>query len=72
MKAKQPTDQALQSKAMDNTLPDGKYLTCPKWGYSEREVVIEKGLLSLVDDGQFKFHQVHFFEVNNILKALPL
>ena len=72
MKAKQPTDQALQSKAMDNTLPDGKYLTCPKWGYSEREVVIEKGEVSLVNEGKYKFSQSYFFEVNDVLKTLPM
>lgn len=70
MKAQQKADQALQHQAMNNTLPDGKYLTRPKWGYGEREVVIENGILSLVDDGKFKFHQVHFFEVNDIIKSV--
>lgn len=72
MKTKKVANSILNAQAMNNALPDGKYLTIPKWGYSEREVVIEKGLLSLVDDGQFKFHQINFFEVNDVVEALPM
>lgn len=72
MRNKKIADPILNAQAMDNALPDGKYLTSPKWGYSEREVVIEDGILSLVDDGKYKFHQVNFFEVNDVIKTLPL
>lgn len=71
MKARQIPNAEMNAQAMNNTLPDGRYLTSPKWGYSEREVIIEGGILSLVTDGKYKFHQVNFFEVNDVLKALP-
>ena len=72
MKARQIPSAELNAKAMNQTLPDGRYLTCPKWGYSEREVIIEDGKVSLVTDGKYKFHQFDFFSVNDVLKSLPL
>jgi hypothetical protein len=71
MKRQQPNAE-LNAQAIEQTLPDGNYLTCPKWGYSEREVVIEKGEVSLVNEGKYKFSQSYFFEVNDVLKTLPL
>jgi hypothetical protein len=70
MKAKQTPNAELNSQAMEQTLPDGKYLTTPKWGYSEREVVIEGGIVSLVKDGKYKFSQYGFFEVNDVISPL--
>ena len=70
MKLTQTPNEELNAKAMDNALPDGNYLTCPKWGYSEREVVIKDGILSLVNDGEHKFTQHWFFKVNDVLKSL--
>jgi len=72
MKTKQAPNTEMNAKAMDNSLPDGKYLTSPKWGYSEREVVIEGGILSLVNDGEHSFTQHCFFKVNDVIKTLPL
>jgi len=71
MKAKQIPNAELNAKAMNQTLPDGRYLTSPKWGYSEREVVIEGGKVSLANDGKYVFSQYGFFEVNDVLKTLP-
>lgn len=72
MRTKKIADPILNAQAMDNSLPDGNYLTSPKWGYSEREVVIEGGKVSLADDGEHKFTQWWFFKVNDVLKTLPL
>ena len=70
MRTKKIADPILNSQAMDNTLPDGIYLTTPKWGYSEREVVIDNGILSLVNDGEHKFTQSWFFKVNDVIKII--
>jgi len=67
---KKTPDAFLNAQAIEETLPDGKYLTTPKWGYSEREVVIEGGYVSLVNDGKYKFSQFNFFEVNDIISPL--
>jgi hypothetical protein len=72
MKARQTPNAEMNAQAMNNTLPDGRYLTSPKWGYSEREVIIEGGNVSLVSDGKYIFSQYGFFEVNDVLKSLPL
>jgi len=72
MKARQLPNTELNAQAMNNTLPDGKYLTCPKWGYSEREVIIEDGKVSLINNGKYKFLQFDFFSVNDVIKTLPL
>ena len=72
MKARQTPNTELNAQAIEQTLPDGNYLTTPKWGYSEREVVIEDGIVSLADDGEHKFTQHWFFKVNDVLKTLPL
>jgi len=64
-------NEELNSLAINNSLPDGKYLTSPKWGYSQREVIIEDGKVSLVNDGKYVFSQYGFFEVNDVLKPLP-
>lgn len=71
MITKKIANTILQSQAVNNALPDGKYLTSPKWGYSEREVIIEGGILSLVSDDNYKFSQSYFFEVNDVLETLP-
>mgnify|MGYP000977331128 CR=1 FL=1 len=72
MESRKKADAILNAQAMDNSLPDGKYLTSPKWGYSEREAVIKDGKLSLVIDGKYKFLQFDFFAVNDVLETLPL
>jgi hypothetical protein len=64
-------NQELNDKAINNSLPDGIYLTSPKWLYIEREVIVEGGKVSLVSDGKHIFSQPHFFEVNDILKTIP-
>lgn len=71
MRKSKIVDKFLSSQGMDNALPDGRYLTCPKWGYTEREVVIFEGKLSLVSCGKYTFSQFGFFEVNDVLKPLP-
>lgn len=71
MRTKKMANTILQSQAINDALPDGKYLTSPKWVYSEREVIIEGGILSLVNDGNYRFSQSNFFEVNDVLETLP-
>jgi hypothetical protein len=74
MATRKNVDSILNAQAMNDNLPDGKYLTSPKWGYSEREVIIKDGKLSLVGDVNYKFSfsQSFFFEVNDVLETLPL
>ena len=72
MKARQTPNAELNAQAINQVLPDGRYLTSPKWGYSEREVIIEDGRVSLATDGKYIFSQYGFFEVNDVLKSLPL
>lgn len=72
MATRKNADAILNAQAMDNTLPDGKYLTSPKWIYSEREVVIKDGNVSLIKGRKYKFSQYSFFEVNDVLLTLPM
>ena len=71
MATRKKADAILNAQAMDNNLPDGKYLTSPRWGYSEREAVIKDGKLSLINNGKYEFFQFDFFAVNDVLETLP-
>ena len=70
MKTKLIADATLNAQAIEQTLPDGNYLTSPKWGYSEREVQIKGGKVSLVNDGEYVFSQYGFFVVNDVIHKL--
>lgn len=70
-KQEEAQDVKLQGMAMNNSLPDGRYLTTTKSFYCEREVVIKGGILSLVGDNVFGFKQANFFDVNFVIKPLP-
>jgi len=70
MPIQQPTDEQLQALAMGDCLPDGVYLTVPKWGYSERLVNVSGGNVSLVENGEHKFTQFGWFRVNNAIKKI--
>lgn len=71
-KQEEAQDVKLQDMAINNSLPDGRYLTTTKSFYCEREVVIKGGILSLVGDGHiYGFKQNHFFDVNFVIKTLP-
>jgi hypothetical protein len=70
MKARQAPNTELNAKGISETLPDGNYLTTPKWGYSEREVVVKNGKVYLVGIDDYSFYQYDFFVVNDIIKAL--
>ena len=72
MATRKNADAILNVQAMDNALPDGKYLTSPKWIYSEREVVIKDGNVSLIKGRKYGFSQYSFFEVNDVLLTLPM
>jgi len=72
MATRKNADAILNAQAMDDSLPDGKYLTSPKWGYSERKVVIKDGNVSLINGRKHEFSQSYFFEVNDVLEILPL
>jgi hypothetical protein len=67
MKRKQ-VNEVMQAQAIKNTLPDGMYLTSPRWGYSERLVNIEGGIVRLASDGKYGFTQNDFFSVNDVLE----
>jgi len=70
MKARQTPNTELNVQGISETLPDGNYLTTPKWGYSEREVVVKNGKVSLVSSDKYSFSQYGFFVVNDIIKVL--
>lgn len=72
MATRKKADAILNAQAMDNNLPDGKYLTSPKWGYSERKVAIKDGNVSLINGRKHEFSQSYFFEVNDVLETLPI
>lgn len=62
-------DHNLNEMAILGELPNGKYLTVPRWGRVEREVEVQDGAVKL-SGGRFEFSLDHFFTVNDIVSCL--
>lgn len=62
-------DHTLNEMAVLGKLPNGKYLTVPRWGRVKREVEVKDGAVKL-SGGRFEFSLDHFFTVNDIVASL--
>lgn len=51
------------------TLDDGCYMTKPKWGCTQRIILVEDGLVR-VKGSDHRFNQRFFFDVNVLLYKL--
>ena len=69
MNVREPKNILLNNQVFSGELPDGKYLTCPNWGYTKRVVSVVDGKVSVIE-GSYKFHQLDFFSVNYIISSL--